>query len=105
MRTTVLSLAALAALAAGAGTADAQYVTRRGVVYGPAYPGYYFAPQYVVPAALGVAPTFTVVPAAPGSVIVPAAAPGSVIVPAAAPVVGYSYYPTYYYTYPGLRRR
>ena len=95
MRTTVLSLAAIAALAAGAGTADAQYVTRRGVVYGPAYPGYYFAPQYVVPAALGVAPTFTVVPAAPGSVIVPAAAP----------VVGYSYYPTYYYTYPGLRRR
>jgi hypothetical protein len=104
MRTAVLSLAALAAVAAGAGTADAQLI-RRGVVYGPAYPGYYYAPQYVVPAAPVVAPvaTTTVVPAA-GTTTVPAAASG-VVFPTAPGVVGYSYYPSYYYTYPGLRRR
>jgi hypothetical protein len=28
-----------------------------------------------------------------------------VVFPTAPGVVGYSYYPSYYYTYPGLRRR
>ncbi len=101
MRTAVLSLAALAAAAA---TADAQYVVRRGVVYAPTYPGYYAAPQYVVPAApvvVPVAPT-VIVPAATGTVVVPAAT-GTVVMPAAPAVVGYGYYPAY--RYPGWRWR
>ena len=40
MRSFVLSVAALAGLAVGAGTADAQFV-RRGVLYAP---GFYAAP-------------------------------------------------------------
>ncbi|MFO0797567.1 MAG: hypothetical protein U0804_08810 [Gemmataceae bacterium] len=96
MRTAVLSIAALAAVAAGAGTADAQYVVRRGVVYAAPYPGYYVAPGsyvapggYVVPGGY-VAPAAAVVPAPP---ITAYAAPAAVVVPA--PVVSYGYYPVY----------
>ena len=89
MRTIVLSIAALAACAA---TADAQYVVRRGVVYGPAYPSYYVAPQFVAPQY--VVPGVTEV--VPASGVMMSAAPGPVVVPAPA-VVGYGYYPAYRY--------